>query len=598
MRDISLSLIILLASMTVNAQPKLHYTLSMTKPSTHLFEVQISVSNLSTGDNAVDFQMAAWRTGRYVIFDFAGGVVEFSARDPRGNELTWQKTDKQTWRVTKDAQTSVIVTYKVYANEFNMRTRGLNDEHGFVDPVAVFMYMKDYQRIPLTLTINPHGRWHITTGLESLDGRPFTFRAPNFEYFADCPIEIGNHKDFEFEAGGKKHVWMMAGEADYDIDTLIADTKKIISENLKFWGRLPYERFLFMVHISPSSGGGTEHINSTALGTRPFTFQNERAYRGFLGLVSHEYFHTWNVKQLRPAGITPYDFSKENYTEELWLAEGGTSFFDELILLRAGFTTADDYVKGLGRQIEQDRQRPGNTKQSVTESSFDAWVKFWKNTEQSYNTESDYYGKGLLATMLLNLEILKMSGGKQSMQDVMKAMFERFPVFEKGYTVEDLRSVGEEFAGGSLKEFFDDYIYGANPYPWETAFAVAGLEVTPKEEAEKATLGIGMRDGPTGVTVRTVVAGSAAEKAGLDVGDEIVAMNGYKVQTSEINARLEEMKPGNRAMVTVFRNGMIRTMEVILGADPVPSYTVSRTKSPTPEQELSYEKWLGVAWPE
>jgi predicted metalloprotease with PDZ domain len=598
MKYLFLLCLFLFTGVIVDAQPKIHYTLGMTDPSSHYFEVRLSVSNLPTGDETVALEMGAWRSGRYVLLDFARGVSEFAVEDPRGNVIPWKKTDKQTWTITKEEITSIIVTYKVYANEFNLRTRGLNDEHGFLDPVAVFMYLREYKDIPLTLAINPHGRWHITTGLEQMEGRPFTYEAPNFEYFADCPIEIGNHKDFEFDVAGKKHVWMMAGDGNYDIDKLIGDTKKIIEENLKFWGRLPYERYIFMLHISPTSGGGTEHLNSTIMGTRPFTFKNERSYRGFLGLVSHEFFHTWNVKQLRPAGITPYDWSKENYSEEWWLAEGGTSYFDEIIMIRAGFSEADDYVNGLGRQIEQDRQRPGNMVQSVTEASFDAWIGYWRGNQNSYNDETSYYGKGKLATLLLDMEILRLSAGERSLQDVMKAMFERFPVFEKGYTVEDLRQISEEFAGGSLEEFFEKYIYGAMAYPWEEAFAVAGLRVTPSEEEPKATIGINMSDRDDGVQVRSVVAGSAAAKAGFDVGDVIVAVDGYKVKTSDIQARIGESKPGDRMTMTLFRNGILRTIDVTLGADSVPSYTVARIDSPSEEQKRVYEKWLGVAWPE
>jgi len=300
----------------------------------------------------------------------------------------------------------------------------------------------------------------------------------------------------------------------------------------------------------------------------------------------------------RGAGITPYDWSKENYSEEWWLAEGGTSFFDELILLRAGFRDADEYVSGLGRDIEQDRQRPGNTRQSVTESSFDAWIGLWRGNQNSYNDESNYYGKGKLATMLLNLEIIKLSAGETSLQDVMKAMFERIPVFEKGYTVRDLQDVCEEFAGGPMDGFFSDFIYGAKAYPWEDALAVAGLQVTANGDDPKPVLGVGMIDGDDGVRIRTVVEGSAAFKAGIDPGDVIVALNGYKVGSSDINARIGEAKVGERMSLTLFRNGMLRTIDVTLTPDPVPSYTVERVENPTDAQKRAYEKWLGLGWPE
>ncbi|OGU66992.1 MAG: hypothetical protein A3C56_07935 [Ignavibacteria bacterium RIFCSPHIGHO2_02_FULL_56_12] len=589
--------LLLIAVMSANAQPIIHYTLGMSNPPSHFLEVEFSLTGLASSEQTVDIQMPAWRTGRYMIFDFAGGVVDFSAMDGAGKAIAWEKTDKQTWRLSKGSATGVTAKYKVYANEFNMRTRGLNDEHAFVDPASAFMYSPKHQAQPLTLTVKPYGTWHVTTGLDAVPGKKNEFSAPSFEYFADCPIEVGNHKDIEFDAEGVKHIWMIFGEGNYDAQKLIEDGRKIVKANKELWGRLPYQKFIFMLHVSPSAGGGTEHINSTIMGTRPFTFKNPDSYKGFLGLVSHEYFHTWNVKQLRPAGITPYDFSKENYTQELWLAEGGTDFYGGIIMLRAGMLSADEILGELAGMVRDNRQRPGNRMQSVTESSFDAWVKYWRNTQQSYNTEADYYSAGSQVTAVLNLELLKRTGGKKSMDDVLRSMFEKFPLGKRGYTVEDLRSTCEDFGGGSFKEFFAKHIYGTEPLPWEDALSVAGLVLKPKDDA-RPSLGVQMSDAGDRPRIFRVFAGGAGAAAGLDVSDEIVALNGYRVRTQDVIARVGDMKAGDEVELTVFRDDRLRTIHVKLLMQAIPSYTVTRIENPTATQKASYERMLGVAWPE
>jgi predicted metalloprotease with PDZ domain len=584
-----------LLAMTLAAQPSVHYTLGMSRPSSHFLEVEMRVSGLGAGDKNLDIAMPAWRTGRYSIFDFAGGVTGVSAQDGAGGALTFQKIDKQTWRINKGRSTTVIVRYRVYADEFNMRTRGLNDEHAFADPAAVFMYVPSLAKRPLTLEVKPYGSWKVTTGLDAMPGKPNHFTAPNYEYFADCPIEVGNQKEYTFDVDGVPHVWMIAGEGTYDIEKLIEDTKKIVRANKDFWGRLPYNRYIFMLHISPTSGGGTEHINSTIMGARPFQLASPGGYRGFLGLVSHEYFHTWNVKHLRPAGITPYDFSKENYSRELWVAEGTTSYYTGIILIRAGLAKGDEYIERLGSEIKDERQRPGNRKQSVAESSFDAWIKYWKNTPQAYNEESDYYDQGSNVSLALDLEILRSSSGNSGLHDVLRTMFERFPVGKQGYTLEDLQKVSEEKAGGSLSEFFAKFVTGTEPLPWEDLLESAGLDVKATAETRPA-IGARLSDRDGRVIVQGVVESSAADLAGLSINDEIVAFNGYRARSQELNTRIGEVKPGEEMTLTVFRNEQLRTIVVRPAIPTIPNYTVKKVDQPSDLQKKIYEKWLGASW--
>jgi predicted metalloprotease with PDZ domain len=329
------------------------------------------------------------------------------------------------------------------------------------------------------------------------------------------------------------------------------------------------------------------------MGTRPWGFTNANSYNGFLGLVSHEYFHTWNVKQIRPRGISPYDWTKENYTKELWIAEGTTSYYTSLLLIRAGLSTPSRYVDQLPGQIQGDRQRPGNSIQSAAESSFDAWVKYWKGKEQSFNAESDYYDRGSDLSLFLDLEIRNRSKNKASLDDVMKALFKRFPWNGSGYTIEDVRKLCDEFAGSSLKQFFDDCVYGTKSLEWEKVFLYAGLEVKPKDE-HKAWFGAFVRgDQPR---IIRLVAGSPAYNAGLNTNDEIIAMNGYRISATDFNSRVGDMKAGDAVKLTVMRNDKLREFDVTLVNNPVPDYTVTKVNDPTPLQKSIYESWLLTKW--
>lgn len=587
--------IILLTSMANAQTPTISYRLGMSQPWTHYFEVELSLSGLPSSERQLELSLPSWRTGRYLILDFAGGVQEFSASDAAGKTLAWEKTDKDTWRIVKNSSATVTVRYRVYANEFHLRTRGLNDEGAFVDGAAVFLYAQQYRQVPLTLTVIPYKNWHVTTGLDAVAGKQHTFTAPGYDHLADCPLFVGEQRDHVFEAEGKTHVFSVLGDGPYDANAVIRDLQRIVKINKDFWGSLPYDRYVFMLHLWSQGGGGTEHVNSTIMGARPFALSSPGSYRSFLGLVSHEFFHTWNVKQIRPAGISPYEWARENYTKELWIAEGTTSYYGSLLMIRGGFTPARSLVDGLPEQIENDRRKPGNTVQSLSESSFDAWIKYWKGNQNSYNAETDYYDKGSDVSMLIDLEIRNRSRNKASLDDVMRALYKRFPWNGNGYTVEDFRALCEEFGGGSFAEFFRDYVHSTKPLEWEKILAYAGLEVR-AEKRGGVWLGAIVREQDGRTVIRTIVDGSPAAKAGLDVNDELVALDGFRVRSGDLNARIGEKKAGDRAILTIIRNDKLRTIEVPLEDYPLPAYTVSKAEKPTPLQKQIYESWLGTPW--
>jgi len=565
----------------------------MSKPQTHLFEVEILITGYTP--TTVDLHMPAWRTGRYLLLDFSGGVQEFTVTDEHQHPLPFRKTDKDTWRIDKGNAKTVTAHYKVYANEFNMRTRELTGEHAFVDPLSVFMYVDDLKNSPLQLNVHPFGNWNVTTGLDDVEGSPFTYTAPNFEYFGDCPLEIGNQHEIEFFVDGKKHIICIYGDGTWDADLLVHDFTKIVIANKEFWGDLPYKKFVFMIHCQPNAGGGTEHINSTIMGTRPFVFSNPQMYKGFLGLVSHEYFHTWNVKQLRPKAIAPYDFSRENYSEELWISEGTTSYYDDLLLVRAKFNDAKKFIENINQMVNNERLRFGNRVQPLADASFDAWIKYWRGRQNSQNAETDYYSKGSYLSLLLDLEIRHRSTNAHSLDDVMRTMYHRFPL-TKGFTNADFQKVCEEFGGGSFKEFFRDYLYSTVPLPWEKTLSYAGLEVVSLDSLPKPGLGISTQDMSDKTKITNVTPGSPAERAGLEINDEIAAVNGFRVRSVELNERIAAMKAGSEVTIHLFRNDKLKQVTLTLENVRTPNFIVRKVPKPTDQQKSIYEQWLGEPW--
>jgi predicted metalloprotease with PDZ domain len=574
----------------IAAQPRIQYTLSMPRPSSHLFEVTLHFAGLPAGREVLDVQLPVWRPGRYLVLDFAGGVVRFDARTPEGAPLTWTKTDKSTWRIRTAGSTDLRVRYELYADEFDLRTRGLDDEHAFVNGTAVFMYSPEYRSHPVELTVFPPAGWHVTTGLDSTAVNHF--HAPDYDEFADCPLEIGSQQDFGFDVDGVPHVLSIFGGGNWEPDTLIRDIGKIIRANREFWGALPYRRYVFLLHCVAGGGGGTEHVNSTIMGTGPFIFRNPDTYRGFLGLISHEYFHTWNVKQIRPAALVHPDFQKENYTEELWMAEGTTSYFDGVLLVRAGLSSRERFLEGVARGVYDDRLRPGNGVQSLAQSGFDAWIKYWRGNRESFNEESDYYEKGAAASLVLDLEIRHATGNARSFADVMRELYRRFPRQGPGYTNADVRSVAGETGGEGMKGVFDSLVNGTGSIDWERVLAYAGLELVASDATPGVWTGMDFSEYGGRTRITRVISGSPASAAGLDIGDEVVAMDGGRTTASGLEQRLKDFSPGGTIRLTVFRNDRLRDFTVKLEKPRVTPYRIRQMENMTPEEKAMLESWL------
>ncbi|HEX8177638.1 MAG TPA: PDZ domain-containing protein [Pyrinomonadaceae bacterium] len=587
------------AALRQAAAPEISYTVSMSKPYTHLLEVELRVRGTLAAQT--DLIMPVWTPGSYLVREFARNVQDFDAKDAAGRTLRWAKTNKNTWRVETAGARELVVTYNVYANEFSVRTNELTDQHAFWTNAALLMYPNGQLKSPSTLRVVPFGNWKVATALPAAaGGRALTFRAENFDILYDSPVEAGNFKTLSFEVRGVPHRIIIDGEGNYDPERMRRDVQKIVEASVALMGgEIPYRDYTFFLHTPSTGGGGLEHLNSTALIFPRFRFRPEGSYRSFLSLVSHEYFHLWNVKRIRPDALGPFDYTQENYTRLLWVAEGITSYYENIILVRAGLISGEDYLNDLATAIRDLQNTPGRFEQSLEESSFDAWIKYYRPDENSVNSQVSYYDKGAIVGAMLDLEIRRASKDAHSLDDVMRALYEEFYKRERNYTPEDFQSLAERMAGAKLDSFFARYVRGREEIDFNSILNHAGLYLdnngasTGRVAPERAYFGATLFMEGNRLTVRNVRAGTPAYDQGINAGDEIVALDGMRINLESFDARLAEKKPGDRVTLTLFRKDDLRTVEVRLGGRAVAPYRIMPVPNPTEAQRQSYRKWLG-----
>jgi predicted metalloprotease with PDZ domain len=584
--------------------PEIAYTVSMQKPYTHLLGVEARLRYASAAPAAVDLRMPVWTPGSYLVREFERNVQDFKA-EAGGRALSWVKVNKDTWRIETGGARDLRVTYNVYSNELSVRTNEVNDRHAFWNNAATLMYPDGFLGSPSTLRVEPLAGWKIATGLPAVSGQRDTFRAENFDILYDSPFLVSNFKTVEFEVKGVAHRVVIDGEGNYDPERMRRDVKKIVETEADMMREIPYHDYTFILMlVSGFGGGGLEHLNSTALTYRRFGFSSDADWRSFYGLVAHEFFHLWNVKRIRPDALGPFDYTQENYTRLLWLAEGCTDYYANLFLRRAGLVTDKQYLDSAARSFQSLQETPGRFEQSAEESSFDAWIKYYRPDENFFNSSVSYYDKGAILGLLLDLEIRKRSGGAHSLDDVMRSLYADFYKRGRNYTPEDLQRAAEAAAGGSLEEFFSRYVRGREELDYNAALAGVGLRLDTESAAdgrpapEEAYLGAFLTQDGERLTVRSVPAGTPAYEQGLNAFDQIVAVEGYRATRDFLTARIGDRKPGDTITLTLFRGDELRTLTFKLGARRSAVYRILPVAAPTDEQRRNYQSWLGAPLPQ
>lgn len=570
--------------------PIIGYTVSMPKPWTHLLEVEMRL-NWTAMPEKTELKMPVWTPGSYLIREYARHVESFTAKDANGADLRWQKTNKNTWQIDTKGRQEIVVRYNVYANELTVRTNELNDEHAFFNNAALLMFPKDQLNVASTVKVVPFGNWKVATGLPRFENQTNVFRAENFDILYDSPFEVSDFKEISFDSQGKPHRIVITGEGNYDLPKIARDTAKIVEQAYKIFGDLPYHDYLFIVNLR--GGGGLEHLNSTALQFNRFNFTTK--YKDFLSLVAHEYFHLWNVKRLKPDTLGPFDYENENYTRLLWFAEGGTAYYESVLLRRADLISAEEFLTARETQILALQNRPGRFETSLEDASFNAWIKYYRPDENAVNNQISYYDKGELVNFLLDVEIRKASNGAKSLDDVLRYLYAEYSKKNKNYAPEDLQKISEMMAGKSLNDFFEKYVRGTEEIDYNAVLNGIGLRFSTGEtEIKTAYLGATLKQDGDKLTVASLPKDTPAYEQGLNANDQIIAVDGNRASQTFLTSYLSERKPNDRIKLTVFRFDQLREIEIVLGGRAKQDFQITAVENPTEDQKRLYREHIGA----
>ena len=582
-------------SSLLTTAPSIHYQVAMPQPESHLFEVTLFVKGWQ--EPVLDLKLPVWTPGSYLVREYAKHLQDFSAEtgDQR-HRLLSQKISKNHWQIETADTSEITVRYRVFANELSVRTNHLDATHGYFNGAALFFFIPRWEHQPIRVTITPpKPDWQVTTPLQSLPGEANTFEAADFDTLVDSPFEIGSQQLYNFQVLGKPHQLAIWGQGNADPERIIEDTKKIIEVEAELFGGLPYDHYLFLLHLSSGGFGGLEHKDSCSLNYSRFGFRAKEKYNRFMQLVAHEFFHLWNVKRIRPKALEKFNYEQENYTPSLWFSEGTTSYYDLVIPFRAKIYEAKNFLENLSKEITQFQTIPGRKVQPLSESSFDAWIKLYRRDANSNNSQISYYLKGEMVSFLLDLLIRARHGNQRSLDDVMRQMWQRFGINEIGFTPQQLRDTFESVAQTDLSDFFNRYIDGTDELAFDEYLEPFGLRLLSVESGESVPhLGVNVNADNGKTLIQFVEAASPAAVAGVDAGDELLALNGWRVTAEQLSDRLKDYKMGDTIQLSVFHQEELRTLPVTLAA-PLPSrYQIIPVEKPSDAQKQNFTGWLGT----
>jgi predicted metalloprotease with PDZ domain len=571
-----------------------HFRVAMPQPATHLLHICFTVEHWQA--KFLDVHLPVWSPGSYLVREYAKHLQEFNAQDDHGNSLTWQKISKNHWQIQRHPTSECIqISYKIFANELTVRTNHVDSTHAYFNGGATFMFVPQHEQHPCTVEIElPQPNWAIATALPAVEGKPNTFFAADFDTLVDSPFEIGIHTHHEFTVLGKPHDFVIWGEGNHDVKRIMQDTATLIETEAEIFGGLPYDRYLFLLHLSNGGFGGLEHKNCTTLNFNRFGFRKQDNYLRFINLVAHEFFHTWNVKRLRPKGLEVFDYDQENYTPSLWFSEGTTSYYDQIIPLRAKLYDAKHFLKAMGDSITRLQTTYGRHVQSLHESSLDAWIKLYRPDANTPNNQISYYLKGELVSMLLDLLIRKESNNKRSLDLVMQIMWQQFGKSEIGFLETELHEVIETVAGKNLDQFWKSYLYGTKELDYNFYLEPFGLEVQAFANNEQLPhLGLTLKATNGMQSVKTVEANSPAYFAGITPGDELLAMNGVRVTAESLTDRLMDFAAGDKVEFTLFQQDRLVHTKLTLGIPVGDRCLITAIANPSSSQIENLKAWLG-----
>jgi predicted metalloprotease with PDZ domain len=556
--------------------------------------------------------MAVWTPGSYLLREYARHVEELRGSGPDNQLLEITKVRKNRWRVKAGTVPEIKVTYRVYARTMSVQGNWIDGSFALLNGAGTYLTLTGSEPRPheVTLILPPGWKTSITALPTAPGNQPHHYLAADFDTLVDCPIYAGNPAVYEFQVDGVPHFLVNEGEGGlWDGPRSASDAEAIVRAQKGFWGVLPYDKYVFFNLLTETSGG-LEHKNSTVLMASRWATRTRASYLSWLNLVSHEFFHTWNVKRLRPRELGPFDYENEVYTSDLWVAEGITSYYDRLLVRRAGLCSLEEYLAGdpptassdsdkATSDIERLQTTPGRLVQPLAASSFDAWIKFYRRDENTPNSGMSYYVKGAVAGFLLDARIRHSTSGKKSLDDVMRLAYEQFSG-PSGFSSEQFRGIVQQVAGIDLSSWFHSVLDTTEELDYTQALQWFGLRFAKDEKKNnnaskppKAWLGLQTKNEEGRLIVNHVKRGTPGYDAGLNVGDEVLAIGEDRIPPDQWSKRMEYYHPGERVSILISRRDRLRRLDATFGQEPTRHWSLEIDPEATAMQTANRKAWVG-----
>lgn len=593
-----------LASLAGAVRDPIAYTLRFPDAAAHYMDVEMVVS--TEGAKELNLFLPTWTPGSYLVREYSRNIISLNAT-ARGSVLEVTKTSKNRWIVVSEGVASVTINYRLFCREINVRNNWVETDFAVVNGAPTFITIVDDYKRPYLVTVDLPSGWETTASPLTPTDTANSYTAPDFNTLVDSPLIAGSPQVDSFEVDGISHSLVtIGGGGVWDNARAARNVQHLVEAQRTFWGSLPYDEPYVFFNLLTGSRGGLEHKQSMLMtGDRWYT-KNRGGIRSWLSLVSHEFFHAWNGKRLRPVELGPFEYEHENYSPSLWVVEGLTSYYQHILLARAGYHTHEKYLGALSGSIAGTEKTPGRFVQSLSESSFDAWIKAYRKDENSINALFSYYSGGAVAGFLMDAKIQQETEGNRSLDDVLRAAFERYSG-KSGYTESEFIALASEIAGKDLTNWFDRLVRQPNQFDYQPALDWYGLEFEkPKppesnslpvaddpEDLTKGWLGAGTSSSGGNLKVTSVPSDTPAAVAGLSVDDEIIAIDQHRVDASGLKRLAGLMGAGTTVDLLISRQGLLTTLQLTLGEEPTETWKLKIKKDSTEEQKARVNKWLG-----
>jgi len=581
---------------------QIRYTVRPVEPTDHRGRFAIDLDQVD--QPSVDLVLPSWVPGSYHVVNYVRGFRGLLARrKDDASALPVERVDKARWRVRTAGVPSVHVEYTVYGHEMIDEAFDLTPDHLFVNAALCLPYVDGHLTEPVEVSLETPPDWRVVTELEEVGAHPPRFRAADYDELVDNPIDAGRPLVLTIRPAGIPHRISICGEGgNYEVHRLEEDIGKIVEASIRLVGESPLHGYTFFYHLTDVPDGGLEHASSTSCVVARNTFQPAEDYLRFLSLTSHEYFHLYNVKRIRPAVLGPFDYTRENYTRLLWWMEGATDYFTDLILRRAGLVSAPRFLEEMAKTIKRYLDVPGRRHQNLEESSWLTWVDYYQPFEETPNQSISYYLKGELVSLCLDLEIRHRTEARASLETVLRTLWTEYGRANRGLGEDELLPVANRATGLDLAPFFEKYVRGVDEIDFDAFARYAGLSFGPKpkppddDSPEPGYLGVRYENSGGLVRIRHVLADSPGRRAGLTPGDELIAVNGAKVTHDGFEKALKRYPPGTPLDLAIFRRGYLHHLSLTTGKTPPEKYAFAPVEHPSDLARAVYESWVGAKW--